>query len=179
MENRFLIIVCLVFLLSKSVLAQSIQISPMQFELSAKAYEQKCEEIHVSPDEDLIVQIRWSENKSINPQDYREGLFSEEVEVSLNQKKRGLYEFCFKGKKEGVYFGAIFFRNRNSLLSMATKLTLSINGTETLSQIKFLTGEAVQNVKDFSDGKELFLLGGFLATVALLFWCIGLKPNSL
>jgi hypothetical protein len=133
MKERVIILFLLV-MLSNSVLALKIGVSPPEINYFGEAGENICSNITLFSDRKIIViaEDRWGDAKSRNILDYKKS--ADEFGVSLEYEKISEVDkeeklsMCLKSENSGVYYGAFLFHAENSPAGIGVWIVLNISG---------------------------------------------------
>lgn len=165
MIKNFISFIIILVLALSICSAQSIKISPGKSFLTINS-EKNCTIIYVLPDVNTSIETRWSLNFSNNIIDYN--LKEKDVGIKVNWTKDdyGKYRFCFQGTKNGIFYGAIMFLPKDSLVRMGSWIEIKIENQNILDRI-LITGNSIGFHK-----KTNFWLITIFILLLFIFWLV-------
>ena len=121
-------------MLSNSVSAIEMGVSPPEINYFGEAGENICSNITLFSDRRIVViaEDRWGDAESRNILDYRKS--ADELGISLDYEKisevnrEEKFVMCLKSENSGVYYGALLFRAENSPAGIGVWVVLNISG---------------------------------------------------
>lgn len=170
MINKLLITLFFcIFLVSAS--ANGLKLSPLKSQLEIYS-ERNCSYYWIEPYENIEIKILWSKNKSSISEDYT--ILGEKMEIAeeIKKIKKGEYQICFEPAHNGIYYGIVWFYQKESLIEMGSWIKLNVYEKESFvlgkmeNKINLLSGNSIKKTN-----KENFILWGiliFLLTTLIL-----------
>ena len=166
----------LILILSSSVFANSIGISPSQINFSGNANEKICNNITIFGDGSFLGEDKWSIIKTRNMGNYV--LDAEYFGIKmyylkdLNLTEKENVEICVVSKNEGVFYGSIFYGQNYA--AVGSWIVVQIESYD-----NFLTGSVVNSSLEDTN-LSLKIIGIFVLATILFFLVIDnyLKKRS-
>ena len=131
-----------------NVSATQLGISPPKLEFNSIENERVCENFTLyvkNYSGELIGEDKWNANESKNLRDYN--LKAEDLKLEVDYIERIVMneetkkeKICITGEKQGIHYGALFFRGEESYAGVGIWLKANIEKNEKLGERVFLTG---------------------------------------
>lgn len=175
MKIKIVFLILLIILLSSSIKAFKLSVSPAHLDFRGNSGEKMCKEIAVSSDEKIFITIedKWaSKSKDLSLNDYNLSSKQLEINVSypggINLIGEKNIALCITPKNAGTYNGILVFTSSRGLAGLAVLIKVEIFGQEEKSSLTSITGNIINLNQENNSGNLNLPISMFILSLILV-----------